>query len=269
MSVSTPPPFDLFTPQSSVPRVATPPPYADEAQDALLKQLSEMKAAMEQLQREKEEAKKAEEAEKKQKEEAAKQQEEKEIQEFHKPMRETVQGIVMSPNHPYNKYRTQLTHFEKKGENVIEFIGWRQGDALILDMILTDKALYRVYLPKKGTELTPLYTFSQPLTIKQLRMLRSFLDMETIEIPNNLSGQQYRLMKNLLCEYLAIQNSPGYGGQTIFIRNTELRKKFESVLRLIPGSYQNGPWRQLDGFFGMYFNEETMEVTEIPPPSIH
>ena len=43
-------------------------------------------------------------------------------------------------------------------------------------------------------------------------------------------------------------------------------KKFESIIRLIPGSYKNGSWRQLDGFFGMYFNETTMELSEVPPP---
>lgn len=48
----------------------------------------------------------------------------------------------------------------------------------------------------------------------------------------------------------------------------DARKKFESVIRLIPGSYKNGDWKQLDGFFGMYFNETTMEVSEIPPPSL-
>jgi len=39
----------------------------------------------------------------------------------------------------------------------------------------------------------------------------------------------------------------------------DARKKFESVIRLIPGSYQNSDWKQLDGFFGLYYNEKTME----------
>lgn len=43
-------------------------------------------------------------------------------------------------------------------------------------------------------------------------------------------------------------------------------KKFESIIRLIPGSYKNGKWKQLDGFFGMYFNEETLEISNTPPP---
>jgi len=44
------------------------------------------------------------------------------------------------------------------------------------------------------------------------------------------------------------------------------RRNFELTIRLIPGSYKNGSWRQLDGFFGMYINEITMEVSELPPP---
>ena len=42
------------------------------------------------------------------------------------------------------------------------------------------------------------------------------------------------------------------------------QKEFESIIRLIPGSYQNGDWRPMDGFFGLYFNENTMEVNEFP-----
>ena len=43
-------------------------------------------------------------------------------------------------------------------------------------------------------------------------------------------------------------------------------KNFELLIRLIPGSYSNGAWKQLDGFFGPYFNEETMEISAVPPP---
>jgi hypothetical protein len=50
------------------------------------------------------------------------------------------------------------------------------------------------------------------------------------------------------------------------VPQSDALKKFESIIRLIPGSYKNGSWRQLDGFFGMYFNETTMEVSEVPPP---
>jgi hypothetical protein len=32
---------------------------------------------------------------------------------------------------------------------------------------------------------------------------------------------------------------------------------------LIPGGYKNGLWRPLDGFFGVYFDEKTMELSEL------
>lgn len=44
------------------------------------------------------------------------------------------------------------------------------------------------------------------------------------------------------------------------------RRKFESIMRLIPGGYKNGAWRQLDGFWGMYFNDDTLELSATPPP---
>jgi hypothetical protein len=40
-------------------------------------------------------------------------------------------------------------------------------------------------------------------------------------------------------------------------------KNLELILRLIPGSYKNGSWRQQDG---IYFNETIMEVSALPPP---
>jgi len=42
--------------------------------------------------------------------------------------------------------------------------------------------------------------------------------------------------------------------------------QLESIIRCIPGSYINGHWKQLDGFFGPYFNEETIEISLVPPP---
>ena len=44
-------------------------------------------------------------------------------------------------------------------------------------------------------------------------------------------------------------------------------KQCEDIIRMIPGSYQNGPWKQVNGFFGSYFNEETCEIDISPPYS--
>jgi hypothetical protein len=43
-------------------------------------------------------------------------------------------------------------------------------------------------------------------------------------------------------------------------------RDIESIIRIIPGEYKNGNWRQLDGFFGMYYNDVTGELSHLPPP---
>ena len=54
-------------------------------------------------------------------------------------------------------------------------------------------------------------------------------------------------------------------GHETFRMNDSLQK-FEQIIRLIPGSFQNGDWVALGGFFGMYFNKKTLEISEGPPP---
>jgi hypothetical protein len=80
-----------------------------------------------------------------------------------------------------------------------------------------------------GVVVRPVYTFDQKLTANNMRLLDSL----------------YQLQK---------------GANT-----THIASKFESVIRLIPGSYQNGSWRQLDGFFGMYYNDVTRELSVSAP----
>ena len=98
-----------------------------------------------------------------------------------------------------------------------------------------------------------LYQFSEPLNIKYATMLLHILKTESVgrsSIPSLLSNVQL----------LDLQN--------IGTSSNLHAKRFESIIRLIPGSYKNGSWRQLDGFFGMYFNETTMELSEVPPPTM-
>lgn len=45
-------------------------------------------------------------------------------------------------------------------------------------------------------------------------------------------------------------------------------KSFEFIIRNIPGSYRNGDWRQLRGFFGMYYRLPHSDLTDCPPMSI-
>ena len=81
-----------------------------------------------------------------------------------------------------------------------------------------------------------LYSFTSPLNLKQLHM---FLNV--------------------------IQYNPGnikHGYNLIIARSP---KRIESIIRSIPGKYSNGHWKQLDGFFGVYLNEDTLEVCAVPP----
>ena len=80
-----------------------------------------------------------------------------------------------------------------------------------------------------GVIVRPVYTFDQNLTANDMRLLDSL----------------YQLKRG--------------------VTTTRIASKFESVIRLIPGSYQNGSWRQLDGFFGMYYNDVTRELSVSAP----
>lgn len=88
----------------------------------------------------------------------------------------------------------------------------------------------------------PMYTFTKPLDIKQSMMM---LNLSAALHSRKLNGMIFGASLNR-----------GYGMDP---------KMFESVIRLIPGSYSNGSWKQLDGFFGAYINEETMEIMAGPP----
>ena len=50
--------------------------------------------------------------------------------------------------------------------------------------------------------------------------------------------------------------------------NKQTVSDFQTILRLIPGGYKNGPWRPLDGFFGPYLNEDTLEIISLIPEAL-
>jgi hypothetical protein len=82
----------------------------------------------------------------------------------------------------------------------------------------------------------PMYLFHKQLSAKDIHILRQLQDLYTIS-------------------YSGYWNQ----GHPMALSNVE------AVIRLIPGGYKNGSWRQLNGIFGMYFNETTMEVSNVPP----
>jgi len=110
-------------------------------------------------------------------------------------------------------------------------------------IIITNKAVYMLCnmannKQKYLNKLSPIYSFNYPLNLKQTRLIAN---LALVDI--KLEEYDYT--------FPIIINCP---------------KQFEAVIRYIPGSYINGPWKQLDGFFGTYINESTMELSSLPPP---
>ncbi len=95
---------------------------------------------------------------------------------------------------------------------------------------ISNKHVFLYEWNSTGIVMRPIYTFNHKLTAKDMQLI------------DNL----YRQKRDA--------------------NTTDIAGKFESVIRLIPGSYQNGSWRQLGGFFGMYYNDTTSELSTLPPP---
>ena len=110
----------------------------------------------------------------------------------------------------------------------------------------------------RSFDICPLYTFHEYLNSTYSNILLSLFFKKKHTTINDKIIHGHKIYS--IWERMYISGVESY---------TPIRKeafeKFESIIRIIPGSYQNGDWRQLDGFFGMYFNEKTMEVSEDLP----
>jgi hypothetical protein len=270
--------FAVAPPVYSEIPIAAPPVYAEAPHDDLAAELAQMKAMMEQMRQEKErmkmEAKRKEEEEEKLKMETeakrkaeAEEMKRKEEQEeacalanFFKPKQENVRSYAYGPNPgSYGGLVGFFREIDKSGENLIQILSSSQGECFqyIHDIIITDRHIYRVigfggYGQPEAVftvkYLSKVYTFNTQLTLQQVRMIDTTINYKDNYVKQSIGS---RVLDRI------------YGKCDM-----DARKKFESIIRLIPGSYKNGDWRQLDGFFGMYFNETTMEVSEMPPPSL-
>ena len=236
-------------------------------------QMEAMKAMMEAMRLEKE--RQEQEAKKKVEDEIAaaklraEQEEARELAVFQKESQMKLHSLIYQNQGPYyaeslHGCRPLLIEMEKSGEILIEFLcgAILEHFPAEYEFIITDRHIYYVLCAKedhdsrlKFRHISKLYSFRAPLNSAYCKLLRNVLKSEncTRIIP----------LKKRICSGIDHnQNRP--------VSESELayhRKKFESVVRIIPGSYQNGDWRQLDGFFGMYYNEKTMEVSEYPPCS--
>jgi hypothetical protein len=244
-----------------------PPAYKEIPGEDLVAELAKMKAMMEQMRLDKErletEAKrKAEEdaamevTRKKEQEEMLarlrmEQEEARELEETYKRLKE----IVMQRNAPTidsMSLRDEIVLFSSRHSNTYGIY------------LITNKNVYRSLGHTPPHKLGLIYTFNTTLTKKQVLLLEQGITSEkTGEGQGNIIDRVR----------LHVFGGSEFGGSADYDmrrRNAYMcvsaLKKFESIIRLIPGSYQNGDWRQLDGFFGMYFNETTMEFSEVPPP---
>ena len=240
---------------SSIP---LPPAYAEAPSEDLVAELAKMKVMMEQMRLEKERMetearrKAAEDAKRKVEQEKMmailrlEQEEARELEEIHKRLHETNMRVWA---HIDDRSKTLLSSLAQR--EIILFYYYKQN----LTYIITNKNIYRVWgfgypIPKLGL----IYTFDTTLTKKQIL----FLEKGLID-PDNPSYEGRGPLLKRAANYH--YSNPQSG-------DTSAPKKVESIIRLIPGNYKNGDWRQLDGFFGMYFNETTMEFSEMPPPSL-
>ena len=156
---------------------------------------------------------------------------------------------VMYPQ--YGLWMSQSCHLN--GSQKIE-----TGDIYIL---VTQKGVFR-HMRARSTsrpdspfleEICPLYTFANPLNCDHSKILLSL----------SKAVHWHVMVAAARCSTTLWGGNNTHDQQYQYIID---HKKFESIIRLIPGSYSNGAWKQLDGFFGAYINEETMEIMGGAPP---
>jgi hypothetical protein len=273
--------------------IIPPPAYSEAPVDDLATELAKMKAMMEQMRLEKErmetEAKRKAEEEASATQLRAEQEEERELAEIHKKLNK---DIMTQYDNPYGISKSAagaadqklLEQLKTSGEIILYIVVGSQntstGCLKTIDIIITNRNIYSLRFHRDSTEAqsgygpcytsglrcSSLYTFDKPLNSKQTKMLSILYDSNKY-ISSLMSPKTGSIMGNL---YI-LNNASSYANHVYSHESAtylDARKKFESVIRLIPGSYKNGDWKQLDGFFGMYFNESTMEVSEVPPSSI-
>jgi hypothetical protein len=245
-----------------------PPAYKEIPGEDLVAELAKMKAMMEQMRLDKERLET--EAKRKAEEDAAKKREETEAKEnkdrvaMYKERQDVLIKYLGEDRSLSDGSFSQKISKEIQTRMILYSMGAEQGRTdrgEEFRMIYTSKLFItakHVFAYSRGAGLDmdfhPVYTFQNELATKELRLLDQLFRVE---------GNSDNKILTYNCERLggtptSIERRMCKGGVNVW-------RKFESIIRLIPGSYKNGDWRQLDGFFGMYFNETTMEVSEVPP----
>jgi hypothetical protein len=142
-------------------------------------------------------------------------------------------------------------------DDIILFIGYSQHindngiyQRVNASVLITNKNFYQIRSEENKNFLDIYYTFDNELSSKDIAII----------------SQLFVRKGKYNTSFIEEQVSLNYGYLSNNAVNYMITKKIESVIRLIPGSYKNGDWEQLDGFYGMYFNRKTLELSEFPPP---
>lgn len=130
------------------------------------------------------------------------------------------------------------------------------------------------------TQVFPIYHFDAELTPRDFAILNQITQYETkdykmdpiygncshiMEAVTNVNGDMEKIMGHFHKE-APLKNTGS--NPSLYNHNNSfngVKTGLEIVVRLIPGSYKNGPWKALNGFFGIYFNEETLELSHHAP----
>ena len=226
----------------------------------LMRMLEESRRTIALLQKEKDdlyECKKREDQEKKEKEE------QKQLEEYYKKFEERFAYIYHPyPNKPYEYLHKLIEKLHESGERVlfIQEISERNNG-----IIITIKNVY--YICSKDNKdpnkvdiiMNPMYTFSEKLNHKYMTLIYNMICGKT-HITGHNSGIIAYTMSYYISEHAGQRRDSAITAD--LIQGLTL---FESIIRYIPGGYKNGHWKQLNGFYGMYLNEATMELSYIPP----
>jgi len=228
----------------------------------LMRMLEEANRKNVMLQREKEEESIAimrlyEEDKKRREKEEEEKEEQRKCDELYKEFREKVASFMhhISSQQNYNTpivYRilsSLIVSLEKMGEILLSIMHGcpEREDFRGHGIIITNKNIYYstiCWTTEHGSMSLPKSTLS---------ILYTFLE--------KLNSKYMKLLKHSNAVHRILPSTNQFGADNLI----EV-KRAESIIRCIPGSYINGHWKQLDGFFGPYFNEETIEISLVPPP---
>ena len=169
---------------------------------------------------------------------------------------------------------TQMYNFIEKN-NILSYTpagmtlyGSAGNATLFLGLYMSDTC-FGIHLVFNDTqdENRPFYWFDSELTQRDLAILKNLKYTPGITHPitrttfyTNIGSSPLPHLKLIYGRHFGVSDE-SWVHRTSPIDATN----FETIVRLIPGSYRNGPWRPLSGFFGPYLNEETLEITTIVP----